>query len=218
MMAITESHPTALIVENILKRNQMTPVSLESMSNSDVSEWFFTPQNLKRCLPCIKIHISEAKTMQGLRVRLDKGLGRQSRAYNVPSHFIMYEPWMYTQITSDSQRIQRIIDAAQKFSIHVWLQVSNGVVPGFNPFSSQFRHQFHWILNDQGHLTLAEPVFDVSEVGQLQHLTEFKELLDQLPTLREWPWYWATLSWGIVQGDINEVNASALLEPIVDLW
>ncbi|MCL4495852.1 MAG: hypothetical protein M1294_13680 [Firmicutes bacterium] len=218
MMALMESNPKVVMVDDLLKRNQITPVEIESISGHDVAQWFFSPRPLKRCLDCVKLHIVEEKTEGSLRVRLDKGLGRQSRAYNVPAQFIMYEPWAYVRLTDDEVRIQQIVDTARQMPLHVWLQVTNGVVPGFNPLTGTFRHRFHWAINAQGQMALAEAVFDVSEVGRLQEVTSLKELFARLPQLREWPWYWSTLSWGISGESVTEKNASILLQSVTDLW
>ncbi len=219
MMELMESNPKVAIVEDLLKRHQMTPVTIENVSGNDMMrQWFLSPHPLQRCLDCAKIHIIVAKTEDSLRIRLDKGLGRQSRSYNVPTRYIMYDPWAYTSVTKDESRIQKIVDLAGQIPLHVWLHVTNGLVPGFNPFSGPFRHRFHWVLNGQGQMSLKEPVFDVSEVGRMQEATTLSELLVRLPRLREWAWYWATFSWGVAGDQVNEQNASTLLQSIQDLW
>ncbi|WP_053958744.1 hypothetical protein [Sulfobacillus thermosulfidooxidans] len=218
MMALSESHPTVLLVNNLLERNQVSPVFIESLSDAHVMQWMFAPQPVHKCWRCIKVEILEQSDTHSVRIRLDKGLGRQARSYNVPHSFIMYDLWPYMQVTGDLTRLKRITEAAQKIPLHLWLQVTNGVVPGFNPLTSPYHHQFHWSLNEKGQLTLADPVFDVSEVGELQQVTLIHDLVKRLQALREWPWYWVSLSWGIVQEHITESNVFALLEPILDLW
>ncbi|PSR29808.1 MAG: hypothetical protein C7B47_00415 [Sulfobacillus thermosulfidooxidans] len=218
MMALVEAHPTVLLVNNLLERNQVSPIFIESLSDAHSMQWMFAPQPVKKCWRCIKVDIWEQSDTRSVRIRLDKGLGRQARSYNVPHSFIMYDVWPYMRVTGVSARLKDITQAAQKVPLHLWLQVTNGVVPGFNPLSSPFHHQFHWILNEQGQLTLADPVYDVSEVGELQQVTLIYDLVARLQSLREWPWYWVSLSWGIVQDNITESNVFALLEPVMDLW
>ena len=218
MMELIESNPTVAMVEELMKRHQMTPMATEQVRGIDTVQWFFTPRVLTRCIDCAKLSVTETQAGTTLRVRLDKGLGQQSRTYNVPTQFVMYEPWMYTSVTEDAIRIQNIMDTARQIPLHVWLQVTNGLVPGFHPITSPFHHNFHWILNEQGQMSLKEPVFDVSEVGRIQEVTNLQELLMRLPQLREWQWYWTVLSWGIVEQDIVEQNASILLQSLQDLW
>jgi hypothetical protein len=135
-----------------------------------------------------------------LGCELNKGLDRAARGYNASSRLIMQRPWVWKLVGEDA--------IAAKLSEYgtstVNLEVTSGLIPGFTPEETPFRHRFSWQC-DNGHLLLNESVYDVSNVGALSQYTELSQVFQHLTRLAEYRWLWVRVTWGhtVAKGSVE---------------
>lgn len=126
-----------------------------------------------------------------LGCELNKGLDRAARGYNAAPRLIMQRPWVWTLAGEDT-----IAEKIAQYGVStVNLDVTSGLIPGFTPEETPFRHRFSWQC-DNGHLVLNDAVYDVSNVGALSQYTELGQVLQHLTRLAEYRWLWVRLTWG----------------------
>lgn len=131
-----------------------------------------------------------------LGCELNKGLDRAAGGYNSSTRLIMQRPWVWNRVGEDA--------IAAKISHYgvstVNLDITSGLIPGFTPEETPFRHRFSWQC-DNGHLLLNESVYDVSNIGALSQYTELGQVLQHLTRLAEYRWLWVRLTWGHMVGN-----------------
>jgi hypothetical protein len=218
MMAIDTVHPAVGMVKDILSRNEVTPVYTDDAGAENSQQWWISPMDIGRRPDVMKILIRQDASHLRVGYQLDKGLSRDARVYNIPARYVMYTDWPFQHLTKDVDFLNTLDSLWPEVPVHVWMRVTNGLVPGFNPFTTKFRHQFHWVVQENGVLSLAEPVYDIGIIGQTQHCTSLPSALAYLSALPEYRWYWISLFFGLDGTDVTETNLHRLLSPFLRWW
>ncbi|MCY0908425.1 MAG: hypothetical protein C7B44_02080 [Sulfobacillus thermosulfidooxidans] len=218
MTATKNRERTIDVVQEILMRAEASPVIEETIAFPDGQEWWAAPRALSRDLGAFKVGVSQRGSVERVGYRLDKGLSPEARAYNVPTRFIMYEPWPFMALSHDGEFRETFFSLVGQLPVHLWVSVTNGLVPGFTPLVGPFKHAFHWRIHEHGQLELAEPVFDMGVVGGVAQSTSVPDVLHYLETLPEWRWYWVSLFFGLEGDDITRPNLERLVTPFLRWW
>ncbi len=220
MMATDTSQSALALAQDILTRSEAAPIHTKSVDWPGGQTWWLSPHPLSRQPGVLKVGIDGQGKDARAGYRLEKGMSTEARAYNIPTSYVMYTPWPLMTLASDAEFLETFNSLIPTLPLHIWLQVTNGLVPGsgFNPFATPFRHQFHWTVKEHGQLELAEAVYDIGVIGDVKKSASVPEAITYLEKLPEWRWYWVSLFFGVQGRDITEDNLQKLLPPFLRWW
>ncbi len=217
-MATDTVHPAVGMVQEILTSNEAIPLVSRAASSEGTRQWWMSPADIVRRPDVIKVLVREDNAHVRCGYQLDKGLSRDGAVYNIPAKYVMHRDWPFITLTRDVDFLNTFDSVLAEIPMHVWLDVTNGLVPGFSPFTTKFRHQFHWTVQQNGVMALAEPVYDIGVIGQTQRCTSLPDALNYLSTLPEYRWYWISLFVGLDGEQITQDHLQRLIVPFLRWW
>lgn len=146
----------------------------------------------------------------------EKGLAPDARGYIAAAPFFMDEPWDWTHLVKGVAQgiLTQAIGGVKPLLVRV--RFTNGLVPGFDPYSATFKHEMQWELGEDT-MRLALPVYETGGAGRVARVSSLSDLWRELENLPEWRWLWVScfLGWKLPAPD-RPSHGQALLEN--QLW
>lgn len=132
---------------------------------------------------------------------LHKGLDRAARGYMPGNPLRMDRPerwqwshWVESVRNGDWDTALKQVLALtpdQPLTVRTWIW--NGLEPGFDPYRWEPKHAFHYQMDADGRLSLAEPDYTVGPLEALAGVSSFADWLGVLSELPEYRWYWVSV-------------------------
>ncbi|MCL6563334.1 MAG: hypothetical protein K6U87_10035 [Firmicutes bacterium] len=129
----------------------------------------------------------------GCGLVVHKGLDPAARLYYAEVPRIMGPGWAWWRTVGAGPQDPfwpRVAETAQRWPVEVRLSVHNGLVPGFDPWSGPYRHQFVWTCRGE-ELQPAHPVWDFGPIAAVAEARTLPEAVKRLEESPDWRWLWA---------------------------